>query len=471
MLAGDAVRWRAGRYSRDRGPNDTPQVRLVSRGLTKRSKRSQGELEQFAAPDPENKEGEDLDKLVFSPENSLRLGLADDEPVRVLASGSKTILLERVGAEAIDALPWDRDLVLTADVASFALADILHLLHASSKSGFLFFENGEHTKSVYLHRGEVVFATSNQPYDRLGECLLRSGVLTPEQLDEAVRAYRPPAQFGRVLIERGVLSSRELWAGVKLQVEEIVRSLFSYGAGAVLFWEGEIRPDNVVRLSLPTRRLIAEGLRRRDELMKFLAWLEAPRVRVNPIEGAEKKLSGTERAMFDAVSAASTFAAQCRLAGVEPLCGARTVSHLRLLDAVVVTSADAEHASEGVATSDEDVVRECCLSHVKLLAEFAAPIVAVEGDAGLVDRFGRVVQEASRRYPELLNDLVVSRGAVLDPEEVTRRAMRYPGDREREVRLALGELCSYLEFELVNHPRIPDSDEFLVGLNEFRESI
>jgi hypothetical protein len=413
-----------------------------------------------------------LDRLVFSSENCKRLGLADDEPVRLLTSGSKTILLERIGAEADEALPWDRDLVLTADVGSFALADVLHLLHASSKSGFLFFENGEHTKSVYLHRGEVVFATSNQPYDRLGECLMRSGVLSPEQLEDAVRAYRAPAQFGRILIERGVLTSRELWDGVKLQVEEIVRSLFSYGAGAVLFWEGEIRPDNVVRLSLPTRRLIAEGLRRRDELLKFLAWLEAPRVRVDPVEGAEKKLCGTERAMFEAISSASTFAAQCRLAGVEPLCGARTVSHLRLLDAVVVRAADPEHDNEDeVATSDEDVVRECCLTHVKLLAEFAAPIVAVEGDAGLVERFGRVIEEASRRYPELLSDLRVNRGAVLDPEELTRRALRYPGDREREVRLALGELCSYLEFELVNNPRIADSDEFLVGLNELRESI
>lgn len=419
-----------------------------------------------------NTKGRILEKLVFSPENCRRLGLADEEPVRLLASGSKTILLERVGAEASEALPWDRDLVLSADVRSFALADILHLLHASSKSGFLFFENGGHAKSVYLHRGEVVFATSNQPYDRLGECLMRSSVLTPEQLEQAVRAYRPPGQFGRILVERGVLTSRELWAGVKLQVEEIVRSLFSYGAGSVLFWEGEIRPDNVVRLSLPTRRLIAEGLRRRDELLKFLAWLEAPRVSVDPVEGAGKKLSGTERAMFDAISTETSFAAQCRLAGVEPLSGARTVSHLRLLDAVVVKSVDPEQTNEGqVAVSDEVAVRECCRSHVKLLAEFAAPIVAVEGDEGLVDRFARVIEEASRRYPELLSELPVGRGAVLDPEEVTRRALRYPGDREREVRLALGELCSYLEFELVTHPQIPDADEFLVGLNDLRESI
>ena len=119
------------------------------------------------------------------------------------------------------------------------------------------FEHLDHAKSIYIHRGEVVFAASNQQVDRLGEVLLRLSVITPEQFREAKAAYSPHAKFGRVLVERGFLSPRELWAGVKAQVEEIVRSLFAYGAGQVLFWEGEVRPDNVVRLSLPTRKLIA----------------------------------------------------------------------------------------------------------------------------------------------------------------------------------------------------------------------
>ena len=67
---------------------------------------------------------------------------------------------------------------------------------------------------------------------------------------------------------------------VKHQVEEVVRSLFAYTSGSVYFWEGEVQPDNVVRLSLPTRKLIGEGLRRRDELFKYLASLQDDRVRV-----------------------------------------------------------------------------------------------------------------------------------------------------------------------------------------------
>jgi hypothetical protein len=414
-----------------------------------------------------------MDKLVFSSDQAAFLGLEEGEAVRLLASGSKTILLERVDGAASEALPWDRDLVLNADVRSFSIADILHLLHASSKSGFVFFENSDHTKSVYLHRGEVVFATSNQKLDRLGECLVRAGVITSEQFNEAMKAYTPSGHFGKLLVERGFLTSRDLWGGVKLQVEEIVRSLFAYGSGAVLFWEGEIRPDNVVRLSLPTRRLIAEGLKRRDEMLRFLTWLESPKMRVEVVDGGGKRLTGTERAMYDAIRGGGAFNELCHKAGVEPLCGARTIQHLCLVDAVRVTRVPDHAALEerDVAVADDEAVRECVRLHVKLLTEFTAPIVAVEGDAGIRERLARIIEEAANRYPEMLSELRVGEGGGLDPEELIRRALSYPGEREREIRLALGELVSYLEFELMNHPKIPQPEEYLEDLQGLRSQL
>ena len=414
-----------------------------------------------------------MERLVFSPEHCRLLGLEPDEPVRLLTSGARTVLLQRVGGEASSALPWDRDLVLTADVRSFSLADILQLLHASAKSGFLFFESDDHAKSVYLHRGEVVFAASNQSFDRLGECLVRSGAITPDQFARATQAYQGTSQFGKLLVERGYLSSRELWNGVKLQVAEIVRSLFSYGAGTVHFWEGEVRPDNVVRLSLPTRRLIAMGLKRRDDLLKLLAWLEAPRVKVTAVEGNGAGLTGTERAMFEAIRSGSDFPEQCRIAGVEPLCGARTVQHLRLIDAVEVRRLT---DGEGVTTPslegcDDDAVRDFVRTQVKLMAEFAAPIVAVEGGEGIRERLQAITDETANRYPELLSGIEIRPGGIIDPEELIRRALGYAGDREREVGLAVGELISYLEFELLNHPNIDDPSEFLEVLQELRSQV
>lgn len=402
------------------------------------------------------------------------LGLQPEEAVRILGRSGRCILLDRSSGDAT-ALPWDRDLVLTVDVRAFPIADILYMIHSSAKSGFLFFENGSHEKVVYLHRGEVVFAASNQQVDRLGECLLRSGSITLDQHREAQRAYSPAHKYGKVLVERGVLTPREVWNGVKGQVEEIVRSLFSYGSGMAMLWEGEVRPDNVVRLALPTRRLIAEGLRRRDELLKLLAWLEGPRVSLEPIEGESSgDLSGSEKALSECFARGVGFADACREVAIDPLSGARIVRHLRLIGAL--RASESEATGDGLETSDtrygdRDAVQASVVGHLKVLAELAAPIVAVEGNEGIRLRLERVVEEGAQRFPELLKGLEVGPGGVIDPEPVIERALGFPGDREREVRLALGELISYLEFELANHPRIEDPEIFLEAIQQLRAEL
>ncbi len=401
------------------------------------------------------------------------LGLEDGESARVLTRSSRSIVLERCGGDSA-ALPWDRDLVMRVDVRAFPMADVLQVIHSSAKSGYLFFENGAHEKAVYLHRGEVVFASSNQTVDRLGECLMRAGSISLEQHREAQRAYTPQHHYGKLLVERGVLTPREVWNGVKCQVEEIVRSLFSYGAGTAMLWEGEVRPDNVVRLSLPTRRLVAEGLRRRDELLKLLAWLENPCVRLEAVAGRRDELTGTERALCDAFTNHSRFADACREVGIDPLSGVRTVHHLRLIGAVHISEDNQAGASDetgDVLVGDREAVRECVEAHFKLLAELIAPIVAVEGPEGIRLRLERVIEEGAERFPEMLAGLEVAAGGVLDPEPVIERALRFPGDREREVCLAFGELVSYLEFELVNHPRIDEPEVFLEAVQGLRERL
>ena len=412
--------------------------------------------------------------LTLSDEQRDQLGVAPDESIRLLHSGNTTLLFERTTLDSPIAIPWDRDLVLTAEVRAFPLADILNVIHASGKSGFLYFRRDDHEKSVYLHRGEVVFATSNQVVDRLGECMLRGGHMTLEQLREAERSFQPPQRFGKVLVQRGILTPRALWNGVKSQVEDIVRSLFAYTGGTVHFWEGEVPPDNVVRLSLPTRRLVAEGLKRRDELFRLLAMVEDPRVRLERLEAEPNSLAANERAFLKVLESENEFQAVCRRVGLDPLSGARTLQLLSLIGAVRVDRSEGDDKGADVAElagRQDDAVRECVLDHVKLLAELAAPIVALDGGEALAQRLNSVLEDAAKRHPELLNGLTVGPSATLDPQEVVTRALRLPSDRVATTADALSELVSYLEFELRNHPRIPEPEYFLEAVAELRAKL
>jgi hypothetical protein len=119
----------------------------------------------------------------------------------------------------------------------------------------------------------------------------------------------------------------------------------------------------------------------------------------------------------------------------------------------------------------EDSLRECVEAHVKLLSELAAPIVDAEGSDHLRARLAEFTGFLSPRHPRLLRSLVFRRGGVVDPEDLIRRALCVPGDQEREVQLALGELVSYLEFELLNHPGIEDGASILEGLQGQRSRL
>jgi hypothetical protein len=364
-------------------------------------------------------------------------------------------------------MPRDRDLVLSCDVRAFSLADLLSLVHRAGKSGYLLFEFQNEEKAVYLSRGEVVFAESNLRADRLGDCLLRAGLLDQDQLELAESRYHPETRFGKIVVELGILTPRDLWNGVKSLVEEIVRSLFSYTAGWIHFWEGEIEPDNVVRLSLPTNRLIGEGLARRDELLMFLATLEDTRTRIRSGRETRPPVSENERAIMDALDEEGLFQGLCYRSGLDPRTAARTLHFLQHAGRIEIEQ-DKSEAARDFTTADDDVVREAVALHGKLILELCAPLVALDGAEAVAARLNRIREESAAGGRSLLDAVEFNDFAALDPAELEHRALRLPGDRVREIDESLGEIVAYLEFELKNHPQIDDSSPFLEAVDPLR---
>ena len=402
--------------------------------------------------------------LSFSRESKEALGLAREDNLRVAGRAGRLLLLECDSREGA-VVPWDRDLVLSADVRAFPLADLLSLVHGAGKSGFLLFQHEGEEKAVYLNRGEVVFAESNLPSDRLGVCLLRMGLVDQAQLDLAESRYHPMTRFGKIVVELGMVTPRDLWNGVKTQVEEIVRSLFSYTSGWIQFWEGEVEPRNVVRLSLPTHRLIEEGLARRDDLLRFLARLQDPATRITRGRESRSPTSENERSILEVLERERLFPALCHRTGLDPRTAARTLHFLQLTGHVVVEQGAADHGE--FSTADDDVVREAVTLHAKLIFELAAPLVALDGPGDVSHRLNRILEESAARHG-FLEGISFGAQASLDPAALEHAALRLPGDRVRLVDEALGEIVAYLEFELKNHPQIDDCSPFLEAVDPLR---
>jgi hypothetical protein len=401
-----------------------------------------------------------------------RLSLAPDERLRLVEVTPSSVLLERRGTGPLPH-PAEGPPSLRVDLRTLPLASLLDALHAGGRSGLLHFAHRDHKKWIYLSRGEVVFAASNQRVDRLGECLLRAGVISLAQLREAEQRHAPPERFGKALVERGFLTPRELWNGVKYQVEEIVRSLFAMPGGTVCFWEGEHQPDNVVRLALETRRLVAEGIQRSQELRKFRSVLDDPCVRLARSQGFAATLAGAEQAISNAIGTERSFADVCTALQLDRESAARSVQLLRLVGAIRLTRVPRSEnpLGDAIPEQDDQELRAFATALTKLVTELAGRVAEADGDASSDERLSRVMDDVTGRFPALLTGVRVGPGGSLDPDLLAERASKLPGDREDVLGSALGELVAYLEFEIKNHPRIEDPDGVLAELGPLRRML
>jgi hypothetical protein len=143
-----------------------------------------------------------------------------------------------------------------------SLPEVLRPLVRQKKTGLLRFTRGRTAKTVYLSEGRLIFATSNDPDDRLGEMLLRKGKITCRTLEDSVAAIQKGKRQGTILVESGEIRSRDLVEGVVGQVQEIIYSLFEWEGGDWQFDEGDLPSREVIVLRMSTGDIVREGIRR-----------------------------------------------------------------------------------------------------------------------------------------------------------------------------------------------------------------
>jgi hypothetical protein len=155
-------------------------------------------------------------------------------------------------------------IALRGDLQPAGVPALLRPLVQAGRTGVLRFTRGAVTRSVYLSEGRLIFATSSDPDDRLGEMLLRQGRISYRALEDSVRAMRDGKRQGTLLVENGAIRARDLVDGVRDQVQEIIYSLVSWDDGAFEFTEGRLPSREVILLHMSTPDLLLEGIRRVD---------------------------------------------------------------------------------------------------------------------------------------------------------------------------------------------------------------
>ena len=152
---------------------------------------------------------------------------------------------------------------------ALSCADILEFLRVLNRIGLLSFASEGASIGLYLRREKVVHATSSRAADRLSELLVRGGLITREQCDDAMRRAAAGEKVGRALLGAGGLNPRGLMEARRRQVRQIAASLFEWEEGEFVFHEGEPPPDAEVEVDLPITEVLLEGIRSVRDLALF----------------------------------------------------------------------------------------------------------------------------------------------------------------------------------------------------------
>jgi len=106
------------------------------------------------------------------------------------------------------------------------LKDILIGFTTAGFSGVVAVDNGYGIKRLFFNNGAVVFASSNIIDDRLGAVMFREGRINIDDLTNSAAQVTKTKKFGQATVSTEALNNVALWQALKLQVRQIIRSVF-----------------------------------------------------------------------------------------------------------------------------------------------------------------------------------------------------------------------------------------------------
>ena len=168
------------------------------------------------------------------------------------------------------------DAEFRSDLAKTPLAEVLETVRRYRVPGVITVARQGVEKKIFLWHGDVIFATSSDRFDSLGHYLLKCGLISQDQFVESSRrlvAAGGAKRLGDVLLEMGLLDAERLRTIVLEQVNAIVTELFEWEEGQVSFMVGEYRTEELIKLTIPTRQLILQGVKGIRDVRRLVSLL------------------------------------------------------------------------------------------------------------------------------------------------------------------------------------------------------
>lgn len=155
---------------------------------------------------------------------------------------------------------------ITGNLKTMELAELLQWLAGAMKTGTLVVENARVTKQIFFRDGSIISTASTDPREHLGAFLVNHGLITEEELTQAIRMQESNKMLlGKILSTIGAISDQDLNRMLRMKAEESLYDVFTWPEGAFRFLDQQLPTANMVPMALDVAALVMEGLRRFDE--------------------------------------------------------------------------------------------------------------------------------------------------------------------------------------------------------------
>ncbi len=163
---------------------------------------------------------------------------------------------------------------LEGDIREIPLVDIIEMLSLGNRTGVLYFKGARYAAKVFFKNGRIIFAKSLGEYiEKLGEILVRKGLITPKRLDEALSTIQDKKnsdkRLGDVLVENGYLSQDIVVKAVTYQIEETINKILTESMGSFQFKVEELPSAEDIFIDKSAASILMEAVRRIDEYNKI----------------------------------------------------------------------------------------------------------------------------------------------------------------------------------------------------------
>jgi len=207
-------------------------------------------------------------------------------------------------------------MALEGTLEDFSLADIFQLIGIQRKTGVLTLRRDDETIIVKFYGGQVIGADSSPKKleDRLGKVLVKTGLISSDQLKEALNIQQKTLQkIGFILTDQNYLSREQLKEALQIQIVQMVFRLFRWHNGEYYFdQKAAVDPnsdDSIPPMS--TESILMEGIQMLDEwpiiekrITNFNMWFR-PTVELSDLDLGELTGETELDTIFDKIQASA----------------------------------------------------------------------------------------------------------------------------------------------------------------------